>query len=156
MLHTFWPEINFTGGIMAANIAFAAASFAQKVPVPNYFFKIVPNTRTISTFFAKYRYRQYFQSVDCPPLGTSQKTFNQSVFPRNTEPLLEAMLARRCMYGVSHRSMTGFPMISRWVSVWLYFASALVQFDLQFSPALNIGTSAATLMMYNTAKFTFA
>ena len=50
MSNMFWPGVTFTGGIVAANIAFAAASFTQKVPVPNYCFKIVQNTGTVGTF----------------------------------------------------------------------------------------------------------
>ena len=44
---------NLYRGIKAAKIAFAATSFTGRVPVPNYFFKTVPNTGTVGTFFCQ-------------------------------------------------------------------------------------------------------
>jgi len=61
-------------------------------------------------------------------------------------PLDAATVARECMYGVSQRSMTGLPRISRWVSALLYPALASCQPGLQSSPLLNMGCSAVVMV----------
>ena len=62
-------------------------------------------------------------------------------------PLDAAIEASLCMKGVSHLSMTGFPRISRWVLASLYWALALVQLGLQFSPDTNIVSVPVSVVM---------
>ena len=61
---------------------------------------------------------------------------------RTRPPLDAAMEASLCMYGVSQRSITGLPMITKCSSVSSYFAPASFHNGLQFSPRPKILISA--------------
>lgn len=63
-------------------------------------------------------------------------------------PFEAATVDSECMYGVSHRSITGFPMISRWVSVSLYPALASCQEFLQSSPFEKMGWVAGSIFVF--------
>lgn len=60
-------------------------------------------------------------------------------------PFEAATVDSECMYGVSQRSITGLPMISRWVSLSLYPALASCQALLQFSPFEKMGLAADSI-----------
>ena len=61
---------------------------------------------------------------------------------RTRPPLDAAIEASLCMYGVSQRSITGLPMITKCSSVSSYFAPASFHNGLQFSPRPKILISA--------------
>lgn len=63
-------------------------------------------------------------------------------------PFEAATVDSECMYGVSQRSMTGFPMISRCVSVSLYPALASCQEVLQSSPFEKMGLAADSIFVF--------